>query len=66
MLTAEQYKEEVRLSRLVVEPEWSEPKYICPKCGGYVRKNLRVALLSSPLKYLYKCQMCDYEEYLNG
>lgn len=67
LLTVGQYKEEVRLSQqLMVESEWSEPKYKCPNCGGIVRKNLRVAFPTYPTKYLYKCNMCKYEEYLVG
>lgn len=33
----------------------SEPKYICPECGGNVRKRLDLVLTSNPVKYRYEC-----------
>lgn len=48
----------------------SEPLFSCPKCGGNVRKNLNncLCLTSNPpiYKYLYECDSCDYNEYLEG
>lgn len=46
------------------QDEWSEPKYKCPQCGYPVRKNLNMILTSFPAKYLYRCDNCDYTDYL--
>lgn len=44
--------------------EWSQPLYICPKCGGKVRQYLGVVLTSYPPKHRYECSNkdCDYFE----
>lgn len=44
--------------------EYSEPKYSCEKCGGNVRKNLKVILPSLPPKYEYICESCGNVDYL--
>lgn len=44
--------------------KWSEPKYKCSFCGGGMRKNLTTALRSHPAKYVYRCDDCGNEEYL--
>ena len=44
--------------------KYSEPKYICPKCGGNVRKNLSIVLTTYPPKYEYMCDSCGYSENL--
>ena len=43
---------------------WSEPKYKCEKCGGNVRKNLKIILASLPPKYEYVCDNCGNVDYL--
>lgn len=47
---------------------YSEPIYICPVCGGKVRKNYNtcMVLTSNPpqIMYRYDCNACDYQEYL--
>lgn len=46
--------------------EWSEPKYICPKCGGGMCRNEMVVLTSYPAQYEYKCDKCGHVEYQFG
>lgn len=75
LLTKEQY--EKYINRLSVDnetytPEWSEPVYICPKCGGGMRKNLwtcRSLTCNPPItEYEYSCdnEECNNIEYLRG
>ena len=44
MLSREEYIKKLDENRVKepyeLPPEWSEPQYKCPKCGGNVRKNL--------------------------
>lgn len=35
--------------------------YICPKCGGQVRKEIGMVMMSNPPKYYYYCLDCDYD-----
>ena len=47
-----------------IQPQWSEPKFKCPKCEkGSMRKNLWgcLALTSMPVQYEYEYK-CDNEE----
>ena len=44
--------------------EWSEPKFKCPRCDGYMRQNTMMILPSNPPKYKYKCDTCGSIEYL--
>lgn len=41
-------------------PRYSQPLFRCPKCGGYVRKDNSIAMLSDPPQYRYHCDDCDY------
>ena len=49
----------------VFDSEWSEPKYKCEKCGGNVRKNLKIILPTMPPKYEYVCDNCGNVDYLS-
>ena len=46
--------------------EWSEPKYICPKCGGGMCKHESIVYASNPPQYEYKCNKCGNIEYQFG
>lgn len=39
-------------------PEYSEPKFKCPDCGGGMCMNNFVVLTTCPPKNLYKCDKC--------
>lgn len=43
---------------------WSDPVYVCPKCGegGMCREN-NVVYTSNPPQYRYKCNKCEHTEY---
>ena len=56
-------KEEFERSITHFRGEYSEPKYICPKCGGGMCKNLSVTLTSYPERYEYLCNKCGNIEY---
>lgn len=45
------------------QKEWSEPKYICPECGGGMCRNEMYAFASYPPKYQYQCNKCGHIEY---
>lgn len=45
---------------------WSEPKYICPECGGGMCRNETMILTSNPPQYEYKCNKCGHIEYQLG
>ena len=64
MESREEYITNHAHEKISINPEWSEPKYTCPKCDGNVRKNLVTVFTSYPPKYLYRCDECDYEEYM--
>ena len=55
-----------------MHPQWSEPMYICPKCGGGMCKNLwtcQMLMCSPPItEYEYRCnnKECNNIEYLRG
>lgn len=46
--------------------KWSEPKYICPECGGGMCRNEMMVLTSNPPQYEYRCNKCNYIEYQLG
>ena len=66
MLSREEYITKLEEEREQRNREYSEPKYICPKCGGGMRKNLRYGevLTTYPPIYkdFYKCDTCGFEE----
>lgn len=75
LLTKEEY--EKYINRLALDnethiPKWSEPIYICPKCGGSMRKNLRTcrSLTRDPAitEYEYRCDNgeCNNIEWQRG
>lgn len=39
---------------------YSEPLYMCPKCGGQVRRNETMVLTSYPPQYRFECDNCGY------
>ena len=63
--TADEYRKFIEDS-MCYPQEWSEPKYICPKCGGGMCRNEMVVLTSYPVQYKYKCDKCGYVEYQFG
>ena len=62
--SADEYRESIGMP--YYPPEWSEPKYICPKCGGGMCRNEMVVLTSYPPQYEYSCNKCGYVEYQFG
>lgn len=75
LLTKEKYKEYIsKLSpkNSINISKWSEPVYICPRCGGGMRKNLwtcRSLTCNPPVtEYEYRCdnEECNNTEYLRG
>lgn len=63
--TAEEYRESIG-TRYYYQREWSEPKYICPKCGGGMCKHENIVFCSNPPQYEYKCNKCGHVEYQLG
>lgn len=53
-----------------IESMYSEPRFICPKCGGNVRQNLYNSIVLTCLppihQDLYECESCDYAEYIES
>lgn len=64
--TADEYREFIGAPYYYYQREWSEPKYICPKCGGGMCKHENIVFCSNPPRYEYKCNECDYIEYQLG
>ena len=60
--TADEYRKSIGVP-YYYQREWSEPKYICPKCGGCMCRNEMVVLASYPAKYEYRCDKCGNIEY---
>ena len=64
--TADEYRKFIKDS-MYYPQEWSEPKYICPKCHEVgMRRNEMVVLASYPVQYEYCCDKCGYVEYQFG
>lgn len=64
--TADEYRKIIEDS-MYYPQEWSEPKYICPKCHeGGMRRNEMVVLTSYPAQYEYCCDKCGHVEYQFG
>ena len=60
--TAEEYRKMVRATPLEWS-EWSEPKYLCPDCGGNMCKNQTIRMLTHPETYMYRCDKCGRIDY---
>lgn len=60
--TAEEYRKMARATPLEWS-EWSEPKYLCPDCGGNMHKNLTIRLCTEPEAYMYVCDKCGHIEH---
>lgn len=63
--TADEYRESIGFP-YYYQSEWSEPKYICPKCGGGMCKHENIILTSNPPQYEYQCNKCGNVEYQFG
>lgn len=48
---------------IMKQKEWSEPKYICPECGGGMCRNETYVLASYPPQYQYQCNKCGHIDY---
>lgn len=46
--------------------DWSEPKYICPECGGNMRRNEVCVFASNPPMRMYQCDKCTFVEFLRA
>ena len=63
--TADEYRKAIGVP-YSYHREWSEPKYICPKCGGGMCRNETMVFTSNPPKYEYQCNKCGNVEYQFG
>lgn len=63
--TADEYRKSIGVP-YDYQHEWSEPKYVCPKCGGGMCKNKTMVLASNPPQYKYQCNRCGHVEYQFG
>lgn len=55
------------LGQFTFNEEWSEPKYLCPKCGeGGMRRREDIVFTSYPPQRLYECDKCGHTEYQFG
>lgn len=63
--TADEYRKSIGWPHYY-QREWSEPKYICPKCGGGMCKNETMVFASNPPQYKYQCNKCGHVEYQLG
>lgn len=63
--TLEEFTKNLPHTEVINKATKSEPKYICPECGGDVRKRLDMVLTSNPVKYRYECDNpnCTYVAY---
>lgn len=61
--TAKEYRAMAEKTAFQFTSQWSEPKYLCPKCGGGMCRNEMVVLTSYPAKYEYRCNTCGHVEY---
>lgn len=75
LMTKERYEDWINrldLEDRNIKPEWSQPMYICPKCGGGMCKNLwtcrSLAVMPPITEYMYRCdnEQCGNIEYLRG
>ena len=64
--TADEYRESIGFPPYYYQREWSEPKYICPKCGGGMCRHENIVLTSNPPQYEYQCNKCGNVEYQFG
>lgn len=75
LMTKEQYQKwinRVEEGDKGIQPHWSQPMYVCPKCGGGMCKNLWTCRTqtcnSSIIEYEYRCnnEKCGNLEWLRG
>ena len=64
--TKEQYEASISNTYNFAQRYWSEPKYLCPKCGGGMCRNEMVVLASIPPQYEYRCDKCGHIDYQRG
>lgn len=57
--TLEEFTKDIPHTEVFNTATKSEPKYICPDCGGDVRKRLDITLTSIPPRYRYECDNPD-------
>ncbi len=63
--SADEYRKSIGVP-YYYQHEWSEPKYVCPKCGGGMCRHEIVVLTSNPPQYEYQCNQCGHVEYQFG
>lgn len=63
--SADEYRNSIG-AQYYYQREWSEPKYICPKCGGGMCKHENIVFCSNPPQYEYECNKCGHVEYQLG
>ena len=63
--SADEYRKSIGVP-YYYQHEWSEPKYVCQKCGGGMCRHETVVLTSNPPQYEYQCNQCGYIEYQFG
>ena len=68
MITREEYikENEKRMRDFILnDREYSDPKFTCVNCQtGGMCKNLKIVCPTYPPKYKYKCNNCNYVDYL--
>ena len=63
--SADEYRKSIGVP-YYYQHEWSEPKYVCPKCAGGMCRHEIVVLTSNPPQYEYQCNQCGHVEYQFG
>ena len=63
--SADEYRKSIGVP-YYYQHELSEPKYVCPKCGGGMCRHEIVVLTSNPPQYEYQCNQCGHVEYQFG
>ena len=60
--TKEEFMKTMGLVDADIKTEWNKELFICPQCGGGVKRDYSVEFLSDPPKYRYFCKSCTYSD----
>lgn len=61
-----EYRESIATLSRFQSAEYSEPKYLCSKCGGGMCRNELEVCACLPSKFKYRCNQCGNVEYQCG
>lgn len=60
--TKEEFMKTLNFAEEDITMTWNKELFVCPQCGGGVKRDHSKQFMSNPPKYRYFCKSCTYSD----